>query len=95
MHAELRANERPEMGLEAALLKIILKKRKEKGLERPVDRKQRVCSKQGPVPCRGLGAPFCSRSTTNLEGDREAGECVGSEMGHKEPLSDQNRRCSG
>lgn len=58
MHTELRANERPEMGLEAALFKIILKKRKEKGLERRIDRKQRVGSKQGPVPCRGLGSPI-------------------------------------
>ena len=40
MHTELRANERPEMGLEAALFKIIVKKRKEKGLERWIDRKQ-------------------------------------------------------
>lgn len=58
MHTELRANERPKMGPEAAVFKIILKGKKEKGLERWTDRKQHVCSKQGPAPRRCLGSPW-------------------------------------
>lgn len=83
MHAELRANERPEMGLEAALLKIILKKRK-KGLERRSIGSS-VCAPSRAQCPAGPGPPSAAVAPPTL-GDR-AGECVGSEMGLKSLLT--------
>ena len=54
------------MGLEAAVFKIILKGKKEKGLERWMDRKQHMRSKQGPAPRRGLGPPWLTHQVSAL-----------------------------